>query len=54
MDLAIRKGDEYLINAIAVSFVEDLPWWEPDLQPLVMSFPDGLRSEVDRLRRASQ
>lgn len=54
MDLGIREGDEYLINAIAVSFVEDLPWWEPGLQPLILSFPEGLRSEVDRLRRASQ
>ena len=54
MDVGIREGDEYLVNAIAVSFVEDLSWWEADLQPLVVTFPAGLRSEVDRLRRASE
>lgn len=46
MDIGIREGDEYLINAIAVSFVEDLPWWEADVQPLILTFPEGLRSEV--------
>ena len=30
LDTGLREGDEYVENAIAVSFVEDLGWWEAD------------------------
>lgn len=50
LDTALREGDEYVENAIAVSFVEDLGWWEPDMQPFITTLPGELANEVERLR----
>lgn len=54
VEAALREGDEYVTNAIAVSFVDDLGWWEPDMQPFLMTWPGELAREVERLRKSSQ
>lgn len=51
---ALREGDEYVENAIAVSFVEDLGWWEADMQPFITTLPDELANEVERQRQSSK
>jgi hypothetical protein len=54
VETALREGDEYVTNAIALSFVEDLGWWEPDMQPFIMTLPGELAKEVERQRKSSQ
>lgn len=46
----IREGDEAVENAVAVSFVEDTPWWDTSRQAFVDSWPPALRAEVERQR----
>lgn len=46
------EGDEYVENAVAVSFVEDTGWWDPLMQPFIASWPLPLREEAERQRRA--
>lgn len=50
VDAALREGTEDVINAMAVSFVEDTGWWDPDMQPFIEAWPAALRAEVDRQR----
>ncbi len=50
LDGALTTGDEYVENAVAVSFVEDIGWWEPEVQPFLATWPAGLVAEVERLR----
>ena len=50
LEQGLGRGDEYVANAVAVSFVEDLGWWEPETQPLVDALPAGLLAEVERQR----
>lgn len=50
LETALRDGDEYVDNAIAVSFVEDLGWWEQDMQSFIAILPGELAREVERLR----
>jgi hypothetical protein len=52
LETALREGDEMVSNAIAVSFVEDLGWWEPDVQPFIASLPGELANEVRRQQQA--
>lgn len=54
LDTALRDGDEYVENAIAVSFVEDLGWWEADMQPFITTLPDALANEVERQRHSGK
>lgn len=54
LDTALTAGDEYVENAVAVSFVEDTGWWEPDMQPFIATWPAGLAAEVGRLRNGSE
>ncbi len=48
MDAALRDGDVELENAVAVSFVEDTGWWDPDMQLFVAAWPAALRAEAER------
>jgi hypothetical protein len=50
LDGALTRGDEYVQNAVAVSFVEDIGWWEPEVQPFLATWPPALAAEVERLR----
>lgn len=50
LERALREGDEYVKNAAAVSFVEDLGWWEPDIQTFIAVLPGELAKEVERQR----
>jgi hypothetical protein len=52
LDAALTTGDEYVNNAVAVSFVEDIGWWEADMQPFIASWPKALATEVERQRSA--
>ena len=57
LDRGFREGDEYVQNAVAVSFVEDLGWWEPEMQPRIETLPGALAheiesAEIERLRPA--
>jgi hypothetical protein len=50
LDRALVDGDEYVNNAVAVSFVEDTGWWEPAMQPFIESWPLSLQAEARRQR----
>jgi len=54
LNSALRDGDEYLNNAVAVSFVEDARIWDPTVQSFVESWPRDLTVEAERQRRWSQ
>lgn len=54
LDAALTTGDEYVENAVSVSFVEDIGWWEPDVQPFIATWPVRLAAEVERLRNRSE
>ena len=48
VDLALRTGNDQVENAIALSFVEDIGWWEPAMQAFIMTWPPALAAEVER------
>ena len=48
LDAGLRSGDAAVENAVAVSFVEDAPLWDPDRAAFIRSWPVGLREEADR------
>lgn len=54
LERGLRDGDEYVQNAVAVSFVEDLGWWQSELQPFIEVLPEGLLAEVERQRSHSE
>ncbi|MEZ5092989.1 hypothetical protein [Nocardioides sp.] len=54
MERGLRDGDENVENAVAVSFVEDLGWWEPEMQPFIQVLPGGMLAEVERQRSHSE
>lgn len=49
----LTDGDEYVQNAVAVSFVEDTPWWDEQMLPFIAMWPEALRTEAERFRAAS-
>ncbi|HET8930029.1 MAG TPA: hypothetical protein VFN21_05165, partial [Acidimicrobiales bacterium] len=53
-DAGLRDGDETVENAVAVSFVEDTPWWSPDRADFIASWPAALRAEADRWRSEAE
>lgn len=53
MDEGLRHGDEGVENAVAVSFVEDTPWWDPDRKKFMESWPQALRDEAERQKNRS-
>ena len=46
----ITQGDERVENAVAVSFVEDTPLWNPDRSDFISSWPAPLQAEAERQR----
>lgn len=50
VDTALREGDGEVQNAMAVSFVEDTGWWDPEMAPFVAVWPEGLRAEAQHQR----
>ncbi len=51
VDDALRTGDDYLVNAVAVSFVEHAAVWDPASTAFVATWPAALAAEADRQRR---
>ncbi len=51
LEQGLERGDTYVANAVAVSFVEDLGWWEPETQPFVDALPAGFLAEVESQRK---
>ncbi|HEX7167067.1 MAG TPA: hypothetical protein VF230_08810 [Acidimicrobiales bacterium] len=47
-ELGLHDGNEAVENAVAVSFVEDTPWWDPDRAEFIETWPTGLRNEAER------
>lgn len=54
MVLGLEQGDERVVNAVEVSFVEDSCWYDPATGPFIASWPQTLRAEVTRQRTASE
>ena len=51
LDRSLVEGDEYVENAVAVSFVEDTGWWwDPEMGPFMSVWPAGLMAEAERQR----
>jgi hypothetical protein len=50
IESGLTDGDEYVENAVAVSFVEDSQWWERSEAPYLATWPAALRDEVERQR----
>ena len=48
----LTDGDEYVQNAISVSFVEDTPWWDEQMFPFMAAWPDALQAEAETYRLA--
>lgn len=54
LEAALTSGDARVQNAVAVSFVEDVGWWDTDVQPFLATWPPALAAEAERQRtRAS-
>ena len=51
LDLALRTGDVYVDNAVAVSFVEDSRWWDSAVSDYIAAWPTALAAEVERQRQ---
>lgn len=52
LDAGLSQGDERVVNAVAVSFIEDSAWWDPSSRAFIASWPSGLAREVERQRSA--
>lgn len=48
LDVALRDGDEFVENAIAVSFIEDLRVHDADMQPFIAIWPAAMKAEAGR------
>ena len=48
MDDALTHGDDDVVNAVQVSFVENLGPWDPAMRPFISSWPNVLRDEARR------
>ncbi len=53
-DTGLRLGDDRVVNAVAVSFVEDTPWSNPARDAFIASWPPGLRAEAEGQRLAGE
>jgi hypothetical protein len=49
----LTDGTEYVQNAISVSFVEDTPWWDEQMNPFMTAWPEALQAEAEAFRLAS-
>jgi hypothetical protein len=52
MDSAMAGGDAATRDAVAISFVEDSGWWEPDRADYFTCWPQAFRLELSRQRDA--
>lgn len=43
---AIQNGDQYVKDLVAVSFIENIGVWEPEMASLVAALPPALRQEA--------
>jgi hypothetical protein len=50
MSAGLEDGDDYVKNAVAVSFVEDTGWWEPGMGAFIDAWPGALQAEDRRQR----
>ena len=50
LDWGLAEGDEAVDNAISISFVEDLGWWEPGMDEYLAAWPPALTAELQRQR----
>lgn len=48
IDLALRQGDDDVVDLVAVSFVEHTAPWEEATRVWATSWPSGLREEAER------
>jgi hypothetical protein len=48
IDWCLRKGDDYVTNAVAVSFVEDFGVYPGETDALLERWPAALRAELGR------
>ncbi|GAB3259959.1 DUF7674 family protein [Nocardioides dilutus] len=48
IDRCLREGDDYVINAVAVSFVEDFGVYPGESDALLERWPPALRAELGR------
>lgn len=48
IDWCLREGDEYVVNAVAVSFVEDFGAHPGESDALLERWPPALRAELGR------
>ncbi len=47
----MSDGDDYVQNAIGVSFVEDTPLWDATMGPYIATWPVPLKDEAERQRK---
>ena len=48
LDAALTDGDDYVSNAVSVSFVEDIGPWDPTVRDFVASWPPALLQDARR------
>lgn len=51
LDRSLTEGDDPVENAVAVSFVEDTGWWNPEVSAFMDAWPAGLAAEAERQRQ---
>lgn len=50
MSTGLTDGDDHVENAVAVCFVEDTGWWDPEMKPFMAAWPSPLVAEAKRQR----
>jgi hypothetical protein len=48
LDAALADGDDYVTNAVSVSFVEDIGPWDTSVKEFVASWPPALLRDAQR------
>jgi hypothetical protein len=51
LDRSLVEGDDHVENAVAVCFVEDTGWWDPEMAAFMGVWPAGLSAEAERQRQ---
>lgn len=50
LDEALTNGDERIEDAVALSFVENSEWWNPEKAGFLATWPAGLKAELELQR----
>jgi hypothetical protein len=50
LDSALASSDDYVVNLIGVSFVENVEPSDPEMATFIASWPDRLRAAAERQR----